>query len=210
MINHSVTVTGPLGVNTALVYSETTLLVIDPGADITGIIDRTAPRDSVFILLTHGHIDHVAGVSPIVKKYPNTKIYIHDKDMPLLHMLDYQADYLGFEQPLPFKPDNIFSRDGVIDAGDIPIRHMHMGGHTAGSTAFLIDGVVYSGDTLFNFVLGRTDLMGSTSHGELVEQIRAKLLCLPDDTRVIPGHGPETTIGFERHNNLYLRTRDND
>jgi len=209
MITTKKYVTGPLQVNTTLVYNDRTVLVIDPGADIVPHIKKLSLFASFYVLLTHGHIDHLAGVPSILDSYPSARIVINSKDLPLVQTIDHQARYLGF-LPVPgFTPEILIQNDGKINAGDIEVTCLEIGGHTAGSTVFIIDDVIYSGDTLFNYAVGRTDLMGSTTHQELIDNIKNKLMVFPDETRVIPGHGPATTIGFERRENLYVGSRDN-
>lgn len=207
MIEVNTYVTGPLGVNTTVIKTEDSIIIIDPGADITSNIKHSENIAKICVLLTHGHVDHLAGVPAVKKAFPKTEIIINKKDMPLIDILEYQSEYLGFLPIKSFFPDLEIEGDGSFGINGLTVRYLEIGGHTAGSTVFVIDNIIYSGDTLFNFAIGRTDLMGSTTHNELVENIRKKIMTFPDSIKVVPGHGSATTVGFERKENLYVNER---
>jgi len=158
------------------------------------------------ILLTHTHIDHVGGVSELKGK-TGARLMMHEADLPLYDALRVQASWLGGLMPVPVREavDEHVHQGDRIRAGSLAAGVLHTPGHTPGSLCFHLEdhALVLSGDTLFAGGIGRTDLPGGDYEQEL-ESIREHLLALPDATRVIPGHGPETTIGLERRRNPFL------
>ncbi len=203
-------VVGPFASNCFIVGSETTGegLIIDPGADAPNILNtvRGLRLSIVLIVATHNHIDHV-GALRSVKDATGAKYAVHEADsreaMPMMfgRMMGLM---LGSSLRAPPKPDRLLKDGDIIEIGDLKFEVLYTPGHTPGGISLLCDGVVFSGDTLFNFGIGRTDLAGG-DYGKLMDSIMAKLMVLPDSTIVYPGHGPETTIGAERKGNPFLR-----
>lgn len=200
----------PLGsfqTNCYLVGSETTKegMVIDPGSDPLLILDqvRQSGLKINLIVNTHGHVDHVLGIES-VKRALGARFAIHEAELPILEAAPAShAMWFGKpSNPVP-KPDILLKDGDIIEVGDLKLKVIHTTGHSPGGICLYTDGVVFSGDTLFNFGIGRTDFPGG-DHRQLLDSIAKKLFSLPDDTVVLPGHGPDTTIGQERRSNPFL------
>lgn len=202
--------TGPLGCNCSLIVDREAkrAIVVDPGGDQEVIEARlTELGVSVeAIVHTHTHIDHV-GATAGVQRSRGARACIHEADRFLYDLLPVQAAMLGV--PLPEIADMEGSlHDGTsIRAGSLEMCILHTPGHTPGSVSFIVTAGgatrVFSGDTLFRRGIGRTDLWGG-DHALILRSLKEKLLALPDDAIVVPGHGPETTIGEERAKNPFL------
>lgn len=177
--------------------------VIDPGDEAALILSKLKELglEVKQIVLTHGHLDHIGALKE-VKEATGAPVAVHGADAALLHdrML---AMLLGMNIPTPPKPDFLLSDRQKITVGKYTLTVLHTPGHTPGSICLLGEGLIFTGDTLFQQGIGRTDLPGgSTDH--IMKSIRARLLTLPPETRVYPGHGPPTTIGDENENNPFL------
>lgn len=184
-------------------------LVIDPGDDIARVL--AALREDGLtcraILNTHTHIDHV-GANQALKEATGARLMLHEADLPLYDHLDVQAAMLGGVLPAPRRADvdEHITQGDRVKAGGLVAEVLHTPGHTPGSLCFHLQGdapLLLSGDTLFAGSIGRTDLWGG-DYDQEIASIRSRLLGLDDRTRVIPGHGPETTIGLERRRNPFL------
>lgn len=198
-------VVGPFASNCYIIGSESSKegMIIDPGADAGKILDsvRDLGLDIKIILITHGHIDHVTALKE-VKDATGAETLIHTDDAQALQD-GRQAMLFGVSYPVS-PPDRLLKDGDSVDVGDLHFTVLHTPGHSPGGICLAGEGVVFSGDTLFNFGIGRYDFPGS-SGTQLMESIRTKLMTLPDDTAVYPGHGPDTTIGTERRGNPFLR-----
>lgn len=202
---------GPLGCNCSVIADEATkqAIVIDPGGDFETIAGRLDELGLTVcsIVHTHTHIDHVGATAPLQGK-TGAEAHIHEADRFLYDMLPVQSALLGI--PLPTKCDMLgtLADDFVLHAGDLELGVLHTPGHTPGSVSFYCQDagarLVFTGDTLFQRGIGRTDLWGGDS-AALGRSIKTRLLQLDDDTQVIPGHGPATTIGQEKRLNPYLK-----
>jgi len=202
---------GPLGCNCSIVADERTktAIVVDPGGDFERIRHELASDGVrvVSIVHTHTHIDHVGATAPL-QSWSGASARIHESDRFLYDMLPVQASMLGI--PLP---ESCEVAGDLVDGLALPLGELEMGvlhtpGHTPGSVSFVVSApegrIVFTGDTLFRRGIGRTDLWGGDS-ALIFRSLKDRLLTLDDDTLVVPGHGPETTIGDERRGNPFLR-----
>jgi len=179
-------------------------MIIDPGAEAVVILKKVDDLglDIKYIVLTHGHIDHVAALKE-VKEATGAKVAVHADDASSLQGQSFFAEQFGLSYQVPPSPDRLLKDGDSIDIGDLHFLVLHTPGHSPGGICLLGQGVVFSGDTLFNYGIGRYDLPGG-DYNQLMKSIDTKLMVLPDETTVYPGHGPGTTIGAERLANPFL------
>lgn len=215
---HEVLPVGLLQCNCSVLGDERTgeAIVVDPGDDIPrilAILKRHNLRVTQ-ILITHAHIDHIAGAARL-KAITGAPILYNSRDLELVKMMDVQASWLGLDvAPEVPPPDDSLDEGRIISFSPalestepaLTAHVMHTPGHTQGSICLYLPdhSLLIAGDTLFAGSVGRTDLPGGDT-GALLRSIHHKLLALPDATIVIPGHGPSTTIGEERETNPFLR-----
>jgi len=201
-------VCGPLGVNTYIVQDEGTgkAVIIDAAeffCELKEHIDRIGKENIAAILLTHCHFDHTMGAAEL-RDYTGAPVMIHNLeqnwvDDPEHNGVKYFMMASGTRFP---KPDKVMHNGDVIEFGDSSLTVMHTPGHSPGSCCFVSGDVIFSGDTLFQVSVGRTDLPGGNSR-HLRESL-SRLTTMPDDCKVYPGHGSPTTIGYERQNNPFM------
>lgn len=183
-------------------------VVIDPG-DETERVQEILRRHKLrprYIVVTHAHIDHVGGIEKLARA-TGAAVMMHEEDAPLYQNLAMQAAWLGMRPPKIMEIDQFLREGDRLRWGRLGLDVLHTPGHSPGSLSLVLPGDgqrIFSGDTLFQRSIGRTDLWGG-SYPEILRSIEAKLLVLPDSTPVFPGHGPATTIGEERRFNPFLK-----
>ncbi len=208
---HEILPVGPLQCNCSVIGDETTrdAIVIDPGDDIEEVLALLAKHNLKVeqIVITHAHIDHVGGAMKL-RAATGAPILLNQNDQALLKMLDVQAAWIGMKDPGKVEIDRSIGDGDTVQAGPLLAEVIFTPGHTEGSVClyFSTEKKLIAGDTLFAGSIGRTDLPGGSMQ-KIIKSIHDKVLALPDDTVVVPGHGPITTIGEERENNPFLVKR---
>ena len=206
---HEILPVGPLQCNCSVVGDDVTreAMVIDPGDQIDDIVAVLQKHNLKVkqIVITHAHIDHVGGAMKL-RALTGAPILLNQNDSALLKMVDVQAAWLGMKPPGDIKIDGELADGENLSTGNISARVIHTPGHTEGSVClyFSAANLLIAGDTLFAGSIGRTDLPGG-SFEKIMRSLHQRVLALPDETVVVPGHGSKTTIGDEREGNPYLR-----
>ena len=197
----------PFGTNCYIVGDESTKegMIIDPGADASRILGRVKDLqlNIKYVVLTHAHIDHIGALAEVVNA-TGAEFAVHPEDAKALEASPQSSMSPFFSPQPPPPPDQLLNGGDSIDIGSLHFLVLHTPGHSLGCICLLGEGVVFSGDTLFNFGIGRTDFPGG-SYRQILDSIHTKLMILPDNTIVYTGHGPDTTIGTERRGNPFLR-----
>jgi len=206
---HEVLPVGPLQCNCSIFgdLESGQAIVIDPGDDVgllTGIISRHSLRVTT-IVVTHAHIDHIGGAAEL-KRLTGAPIYMNQDDLGLVSELERQAAWLGMKAPDIPEVDVLIGDGDVVTLQELKFHVLHTPGHTQGSVSLHVpqENKLIAGDTLFKDSIGRTDLPGGNPK-QILFSIREKILTLDDRVIVIPGHGPQTTVGREREKNCFLR-----
>ncbi len=205
---HEIFPVGPLQCNCSVVGDEQTkeAIVIDPGDDIEQVMDIVQRHGLTVtqIVVTHAHIDHVGGAMKL-KQLTGAPVLLNQNDYGLLKMLDVQASWIGMPTPETVTIDSSLETGDQVRAGSLIADVLHTPGHTEGSIClyFAPQKKLIAGDTLFAGSIGRTDLPGG-SYEKIMRSLHGPVLALPDETLVVPGHGPLTTIGEERESNPFL------
>ena len=205
---HEILPVGPLQCNCSVIGDEATrdAMVIDPGDDIEDVLALVRKHNLQVkqIVITHAHIDHVGGAMKL-RAATGAPILLNQNDHALLKMLDVQATWIGVPTPGEVHIDQSVEQADTVRAGGLTASVLHTPGHTEGSVClyFAAEKTLIAGDTLFAGSIGRTDLPGG-SFKKIINSLHEKVLALPDDTVVVPGHGGLTTIGEERESNPFL------
>jgi len=197
---------GTFAANCYLVACEETRagVIIDPGAEARTILEMVAKEKIKvqYIINTHGHVDHV-GANEEVRRALGVPLLIHEADGEMCKKPHASLSaFLGKLQLAA--PDRLLTDGETLTVGNLTVEVIFTPGHTKGGISLLIDGALFTGDTLFAGSIGRTDFPGGSSE-QIIRSIKARLLVFPDDTPVYPGHGPRTTIGEEKKYNPFLR-----
>jgi len=216
---HEIIPVGWLACNCSIVGDPATreALVVDPGDEVDRILALVARHDLhvCAIVSTHAHIDHVGGLAKLAQA-TGAPVMMHANDLELYRRLAAQAEWLGMPVPEMTEVDRFLREGDMVDWGGFRARVFHTPGHSEGSICLYLPGEepppgtpsedprMFAGDTLFAGSIGRTDLWGGSLE-KILQSIHEKLLGLPDETRVYPGHGPATTIGEERERNPFVR-----
>jgi len=208
---HEILPVGPLQCNCSVIGDEQTreAMVIDPGDDVEQVLDLIRKHNLQVkqIVITHAHIDHVGGARKL-RAATGAPVLLNRNDYALLKMLDVQAAWLGVAAPEKVEIDQGIGQGDTVKAGSLVGQVLHTPGHTEGSIClyFPAETMLIAGDTLFAGSIGRTDLPGG-SFEKILHSLHDRVLALPDETLVVPGHGPLTRIGVERESNPFLVKR---
>lgn len=200
---------GPFGQNGYLAISESdgAAVVVDPGAAAAGMVRhlQSAGTKPSAILLTHAHLDHMEGIPTIRAAFPEVPIHLHPADRPLYDAAVQQGAAFGYPMPDLPAPDRALAAGDRFDFGDCRFEVRHAPGHAPGHVIFHAPeaGIALVGDVVFAGSIGRTDLPGGDFR-TLIESIRREVLTLPPGTRLLSGHGPETTVSVEARHNPFL------
>jgi hydroxyacylglutathione hydrolase len=206
---HEILPVGPLQCNCSIIGDQATRegIVIDPGDDIADVLALIQKHNLQIkqIVITHAHVDHVGGAMKL-RAATGAPILLNQNDYTLLKMLDMQAAWIGMPAPGKVEIDHEIGEQDKVQAGALIANVLQTPGHTEGSIClyFPAENKLIAGDTLFAGSIGRTDLPGG-SFDKIINSLHEKVLALPDETVVVPGHGPLTTIGEERESNPFLR-----
>lgn len=206
---HEILPVGPLQCNCSVIGDEATheAMVIDPGDDIDDVLALVKKHNLQVkqIVITHAHIDHVGGAMKL-RAATGAPILLNQNDQALLKLIDMQAQWVGMRSPGKVQIDASVGQADKLTAGVLNAAVLHTPGHTEGSICiyFPAEKKLIAGDTLFAGSIGRTDLPGG-SFEKIIQSLHGTVLALPDETVVVPGHGPLTTIGEERESNPFLK-----
>ena len=203
-------ITVPAGIyaaNCYIVYSENTKkgIVIDPGGDVDDIMKKIEELDLdiEYIVLTHGHGDHIGGVLEL-KSFIDVPVAIHKEDEYMLNNGDSNLSSLMAMGTIELNADILLEEGDEISFGDLNAKVIHTPGHTPGGISIKIEDNIFTGDTLFAGSIGRTDFPGG-SYEEIISSIKNKIIIYSDDVILYPGHGPATNVKLEKANNPFLR-----
>lgn len=194
-------IVGELDTNCYLVSEGETAVVIDPGDEAEKILARLGERKLAAVLLTHGHFDHIGAVSEL-KKITGAPVYMHEDDVPMVTDPVKSLCFMTGMQPEPFEVDKTVGDGDALTFGGLSIKVMHTPGHSGGGVVYAIGGVVFGGDLIFRCSIGRYDYGDFATEMASIDRV---LSSFPDETVIYPGHGPETTVGYEKRYNPYVK-----
>jgi len=190
---------GPLGANNYLLTDDNEAVLIDCSEVKAEILEELKDKSLKYILLTHGHFDHVLGVNGM-REQTGAKVLVHKNDIPRMEESAHIMQTFGVSGVETPQADEFLNDGDILKFGNTKLKVIHTPGHTEGCVCFLVDEKLFSGDTLFRDSVGRCDLPGG-NFSEMTNSIKNILFKLNDNTVVYPGHGPETTIGYEKKYN---------
>ena len=200
-------VTGPIQVNTYLTYDEEQKVgfLVDPGAYASEITEKINELgvDLKYIILTHGHGDHIGGVEGFLKDFPAAKVVADQDEKEMLQNGSLNSSVEMFGRPIEIDADLYVKDKDTLNVGSMELTFLHTPGHTKGGMSIYVDGHLFSGDTLFRYSIGRTDFYGG-DFSVLMNSIKDTLFLLPDDTIVLQGHMEFTRIGDEKRGNTFV------
>lgn len=191
---------GELETNCYIIYDDTAAVVIDPGAEAGNILRRLDGRRLCAILLTHGHFDHI-GAAAELKNSTAAPVYIHEADEEMIYDPQKSLSFMTGACIEPFKPDFYVNDGDVISFGDITFKVLHTPGHSCGGVCYAIENAVFGGDLIFRCSIGRYDYGSFTDEIASVKRVLSEF---SDSTVIYPGHGPSTTVGYEKKYNPYI------
>ncbi|MFO7734649.1 MAG: MBL fold metallo-hydrolase [bacterium] len=199
-------VTGPVQTNCYVVTSENRAIIIDPGSEDEDIYEFLENKTLDYVFLTHSHYDHIDGVNSVLERFPEAELATHSLEKESLVSPEKNLSvFMGASCSVKREVDILLEDRSVLNWNNTEIEIIHTPGHTIGGVCFYLheQKILFSGDTLFRNGVGRSDLPGG-NHSVLMKSIREKLMNLPDDTDVYPGHMEKTTIGHEKKYNPYI------
>ncbi len=185
-------------------------IVVDPAGDVDDIMAYITKKSIKVnsIILTHGHGDHIGGVMELKNKL-KIPVMVHSADEDMVKSGDLNLSTSMPIGDVSFEPDRLLKDEEIIHLGNKEIKIIHTPGHTRGGICLLMDNILITGDTLFQGSIGRTDLYGG-DFDILMKSIMSKLMVLPDETKIYPGHGGDSTIGYEKKSNPFIRKASKD
>ena len=195
---------GELSTNSYLLTAGTDeAALVDPGGISSALLDALKNVSLKLILLTHGHYDHIAGVKKLLILYPDVQVIIHEADEIMLRApeCNFSREICG--HPFVTRADKTVKEGDSITLGELTLRVMHTPGHSLGSVCYCLEDAIFCGDTIFQGSAGRTDLYGGDEQALFTSLARLKML--EGDRRLLPGHGSETSLAYERATNWFLR-----
>ncbi|NOZ62153.1 MAG: MBL fold metallo-hydrolase [Calditrichaeota bacterium] len=199
-------VVGPLEVNCFIIAPEDSrhCAVIDPGDEADKIFAAVENDNLIpdFILLTHGHFDHLSAVNTLKQKW-DVSVLLHEADQVLAQNASTQAMMFGMPEPGNVSADTFLHDGGELKIGKLAVKVLHTPGHSPGNVTFQIENHLFVGDLIFRGSIGRTDLPGG-NYEQLIKSVKNKIFALPDSCIIHPGHGPDTTVGQEKENNPFF------
>ncbi|MBN1560189.1 MBL fold metallo-hydrolase [candidate division KSB1 bacterium] len=206
-MNLDAIIVGPIEVNCFIITCSTTnhAAIVDPGDDAEALLDiiRAKSLALTYILLTHGHFDHIGAVAAL-QKVTGAEVLMHQADEFLIRTAGLQARSFGLPAPEVFNADRFIANGDEIIFGELRCSVIATPGHSPGGVCYLFENDIFVGDTLFYGGIGRTDLPAG-DYGQIMRSIKDKLFTLPDDMQVHCGHGPLTTIGREKRYNPFIQ-----
>jgi len=181
------------------------VIVVDPGGEPDEILSKVEKLNLKikYIILTHGHGDHIGGLVELREK-AKVPVLIHEKDEELLLDSNKNFSSLMSMKNVELSPNELLKGGELLQLGKLTVEVIHTPGHTMGSISLKIDGIILSGDTLFAGSIGRTDFPGG-SYEDIIKSIKEKLMIYEDDVLIFPGHGPATNIKVEKSTNPFIK-----